>query len=374
MKTHIQEQFGSAPRVANLADAHISPGLLQRKCSCGGQTTMAGGQADSDKSKQFLRRSASHITSGENDSSDAPPIVHDVLRSSGSPLNTSTRDFFEPRFGHDFSRVRVQTDHRAAESTRAVIAGGDSMTRDVSPVAVHVNGPVDNDPIHRPIIEQFRLDSGLPISGVDEFGQRVGPSDAEIKYGGLRSSSGSALATAASKQATATPCPTTVQVGAITQRNHSTLSSSEKEQWGTWLGAMSRMDVGPGPDHTGHCMKERLTTVSNNCPASMYTRGGVTTQPCAGDRCLDINRYGSMWGLSDGPTAFLDMHRTRASNSLLEGTGVSSCAVVCEQTYSCDRTQPTTGTFRIMRNFQAGSHTRADGTTMHITTGTVTKT
>jgi LysM repeat protein len=36
---------------------------------------------------------------------DVPPIVHAVLRSPGRPLDRSTRDFFEPRFGHDFTRV-----------------------------------------------------------------------------------------------------------------------------------------------------------------------------------------------------------------------------------------------------------------------------
>ena len=50
----------------------------------------------------------------------APPIVHKVLASPGQPLDPSTRDFFEPRFGHDFSRVRVHTDRQAAESVRAV--------------------------------------------------------------------------------------------------------------------------------------------------------------------------------------------------------------------------------------------------------------
>lgn len=50
----------------------------------------------------------------------APPIVHEVLRSPGQPLDTSTRSFMEPRFGYDFSAVRVHTDARAAESARAV--------------------------------------------------------------------------------------------------------------------------------------------------------------------------------------------------------------------------------------------------------------
>jgi len=41
----------------------------------------------------------------------------------------------------------------------------------------------EDDPIHRPLIDQYRRDHGLPLSGVDEFGESVGPSDAEIKYG-----------------------------------------------------------------------------------------------------------------------------------------------------------------------------------------------
>jgi hypothetical protein len=52
----------------------------------------------------------------------APPIVHDVLRSSGQPLDAATRAFMEPRFRHDFSKVRVHADARAAESARAVNA------------------------------------------------------------------------------------------------------------------------------------------------------------------------------------------------------------------------------------------------------------
>lgn len=51
-----------------------------------------------------------------------PPIVREVLNSPGRPLDNPTRAFFERRFGHDFSRVRVHTDALAAESARAVSA------------------------------------------------------------------------------------------------------------------------------------------------------------------------------------------------------------------------------------------------------------
>jgi hypothetical protein len=50
----------------------------------------------------------------------APPIVHEVLSSPAKPLDAATRAFMEPRFGHDFSQVRVHADARAAESARSV--------------------------------------------------------------------------------------------------------------------------------------------------------------------------------------------------------------------------------------------------------------
>ena len=45
-----------------------------------------------------------------------------TLRGGGQPLSEPLRAFFEPRFGHDFSQVRVHTDSQAAESARAVSA------------------------------------------------------------------------------------------------------------------------------------------------------------------------------------------------------------------------------------------------------------
>ncbi|EPY05764.1 hypothetical protein PAALTS15_18228 [Paenibacillus alvei TS-15] len=60
-----------------------------------------------------------------------PPIVHEVLKSPGQPLEASTRAFMEPRFGHDFSQVRVHTDARAAESAREVNALAYTVGQDI---------------------------------------------------------------------------------------------------------------------------------------------------------------------------------------------------------------------------------------------------
>ncbi|MGH7525493.1 MAG: DUF4157 domain-containing protein [Gemmatimonadales bacterium] len=48
--------------------------------------------------------------------------MHEVLRTPGRPLDAVTRTYMESRFGHDFGRVRVHADDRAARSARAVDA------------------------------------------------------------------------------------------------------------------------------------------------------------------------------------------------------------------------------------------------------------
>ena len=55
-------------------------------------------------------------------SPEAPPIVHDVVRSPGEPLDPATRAFMEPRFGVDFSQVRVHTDAASQESAAQIQA------------------------------------------------------------------------------------------------------------------------------------------------------------------------------------------------------------------------------------------------------------
>jgi hypothetical protein len=96
-------------------------GLLRRKCDCGNHTLGGGACDECGKKKMSLQR-ATQKSEPETRSSDVPPIVHDVLRSSGQPLDARALAFFEPRFAHDFSRVRVHADAKAAASAQAVNA------------------------------------------------------------------------------------------------------------------------------------------------------------------------------------------------------------------------------------------------------------
>ena len=62
---------------------------------------------------------------------EAPPVVHQALTETGRPLDADTRAFMEPRFGHDFSGVRVHTGSLARESARAVGARAYTVGRDI---------------------------------------------------------------------------------------------------------------------------------------------------------------------------------------------------------------------------------------------------
>jgi outer membrane protein OmpA-like peptidoglycan-associated protein len=54
-----------------------------------------------------------------------------TVRGGGQPLAESERAYFEPRFGYDFSRVRMHTDARAAESAQMLNARAYTVGRDV---------------------------------------------------------------------------------------------------------------------------------------------------------------------------------------------------------------------------------------------------
>ncbi|MBE0523838.1 MAG: DUF4157 domain-containing protein [Methanosarcinales archaeon] len=70
--------------------------------------------------------------SGQNveTSSDLESRIN-AIRGGGQPLAESERGFFEPRFGHDFSQVRLHTDTRAAETAQAVNARAYTVGQDV---------------------------------------------------------------------------------------------------------------------------------------------------------------------------------------------------------------------------------------------------
>jgi len=61
----------------------------------------------------------------------APSSVHAALRTHGQPLDPAARAVFEPRFGHDFSAVRIHADGASAEAARSVGANAFTLGSDI---------------------------------------------------------------------------------------------------------------------------------------------------------------------------------------------------------------------------------------------------
>lgn len=102
---------------------------LQRACACSGACPKCQANHRSDKDEFLQRRRVNGNDAGPETA--APSIVHDVLRAPGRPLDASAKAFFEPRFGADFSQVRIHTDGRAAEAARSVNAQAFTVGRHV---------------------------------------------------------------------------------------------------------------------------------------------------------------------------------------------------------------------------------------------------
>src|SRR5580658_1334086 len=93
---------------------------VRRKCSC--EDSGKPCPKCEEEKKQSVQRKPVSPASHAATHAEAPPIVHEVLRSPGQPLDRRTRSFMESRFGYDLSLVRIHADSRAAESARSVNA------------------------------------------------------------------------------------------------------------------------------------------------------------------------------------------------------------------------------------------------------------
>lgn len=112
-----------------ITPAPVAGTYLQRKCACGGGSGGGSGSCSECEKAKRLRRlpsGVSHASAG-----GVPAAVTRTLSSTGQPLDAASRVYFEPRLGHDFSRVRVHTDSQAEEAAASVGARAFTVGRHV---------------------------------------------------------------------------------------------------------------------------------------------------------------------------------------------------------------------------------------------------
>jgi len=124
------------------------------------------------------------------------------LGNNGQPMVNEVRNFYEPRFGYDFSNVRIHADQVAARSAQSINALaytsgnnivfnsgqfspstdtgkrllGHELTHVVqqnNSSALNASGPVQReidrrDPIHDPLLDRFSEETGEPREGVSQ--------------------------------------------------------------------------------------------------------------------------------------------------------------------------------------------------------------
>jgi hypothetical protein len=101
--------------------------IVQRSASHG--TDDANGDQNTHPTPRLASQtSISQLPSPER---EALRVTHEVLQSPGQPLDSATRAFVEPRFGKDFSRVRVHTGAKAGEAARMVDAQAYTVGADI---------------------------------------------------------------------------------------------------------------------------------------------------------------------------------------------------------------------------------------------------
>jgi hypothetical protein len=126
----VAEEVMAGRRLQWSLSSLVGGSRLRRKCVCGGS-----GECEEckEEKKNLHRKTADRgATTGF-----APPIVNDVLRSPGRPLDSASRAFFQPRFGHDLSHVRIHIDGEAAESARSVGAKAYTVGNHITFAAGH---------------------------------------------------------------------------------------------------------------------------------------------------------------------------------------------------------------------------------------------
>ena len=312
-------------------------GNLQRKCACGIHTVAGGECSQCSKKDRLLNLNIAK----EFEPSGVPFIMQNARHSPRQPLDAETSIFMEPYFRHDFSQVPAHNDERRTEPAQ----GGQEV----------INSRMDaaDDPIHRPLIERFRQQEQLPPSGRDETGAPTGPSDAEIKYGGLLM-----------------PCPSTTEVGTTIDLRAQGLAAGFR----TTYGIHAQMRVRPdGRTWDNTQITESLTTGSNSCPDTL-TRG----EPCSGGSTFTVGAVSGNSSVLAAPrpgarNRFWDFHTTHVrprSVSVLHDAArnpasLDTCSTACHQEYHCGGA--VIGRHVITRTYSKGLHNGQNVTFVDIT-------
>ncbi|XHX78803.1 MAG: DUF4157 domain-containing protein [Stenomitos frigidus ULC029] len=132
----VQRQPSEAAAIQTAPIGRITP-LMQRQEEEKEPVQMLQRQEEEKEPVQMLQRQEEEEKPIQAKATHTPDVSSGLetqiqsMRGGGQPLPASTRDFFEPRFGYDFSGVRVHTDSQANNAARQLNAQAFTLRQDV---------------------------------------------------------------------------------------------------------------------------------------------------------------------------------------------------------------------------------------------------
>ncbi len=86
---------------------------------------------DEEDEEEIIQKKGAASRNFSTVTKDAESSIESLKENSGMPLPEKIRSYMEPRFGQDFSRVRIHTDTKAAASVQSVNASAFTLGHDV---------------------------------------------------------------------------------------------------------------------------------------------------------------------------------------------------------------------------------------------------
>jgi len=110
---------------------------IQKKCSCGGGCSRCKGEEEAERVSMSIMKKesckASAVSFKPSADSNEQDQISEIMsgKGSGQSLDDDTRSFLEPKFGFDFSRVRIHTDSYAARKSNELNAEAFTIGKDI---------------------------------------------------------------------------------------------------------------------------------------------------------------------------------------------------------------------------------------------------
>jgi hypothetical protein len=136
-----EEEMAMAKHVSDIQREAEAPELEEEEMAMAKHVSDIQREAEASELEEEEMAMAKHISDIQRDGAGVPPVTDDMenqinsAKGGGQPIPEDTRNFLEPRFGQDFSNVRIHTGAEADNlnnslQAKAFTTGSDIFFRD----------------------------------------------------------------------------------------------------------------------------------------------------------------------------------------------------------------------------------------------------